>query len=93
MSLFLFAVQAFVSSLEINGYALSFAFAAMFSRDAVVLALSDAVLVLASAICVPFARGVNKGWIKYYWVGVTLQHTFQTFVLLAVITWTYHRWI
>lgn len=91
MSLFLFAVQAFVSSLEMNGYALSFAFAAMFSRDAVVLVLSDAALVLTTAICVPFARAISKGWIKYSWTGVVLQHVFQTSVLVAVITWTYHR--
>lgn len=91
MSLFLFTVQTFVSSFEINGYALSFAFATMFSRDAVVLALSDAVLVLATAVCVSFAKAISKGWIKYYWVGVVLQHTFQTFVLVAAITWTYHR--
>jgi len=91
MSLFLFTVQTFVSSLEANGYALSFAFATMFSRDAVVLALSDAVLVLTTAICVPFAKAISKGWIKYYWMGVVLQHMFQTFVLVAVITWTCHR--
>ncbi|KAF8548937.1 MBOAT-domain-containing protein [Imleria badia] len=91
MSLFLFTLQTFVSSLELNGYALSFAFATMFSRDAVVLALSDAVLMLATAICVPFAKAISRGWIRYYWIGAVLQHTFQTFVLVAVITWTYHR--
>ncbi|KAG8221011.1 major facilitator superfamily domain-containing protein [Butyriboletus roseoflavus] len=88
MSLFLFTVQTFVSSLEVNGYALSFAFATMFSRDVVVLALSDAILVLTTAICVPFAKAISKGWIKYYWV---VQHVIQTFVLVAVITWIYHR--
>ncbi|KAF8141529.1 MBOAT, membrane-bound O-acyltransferase family-domain-containing protein [Boletus edulis] len=91
MSLFLFTVQTFVSSLETNGYALSFAFATMFSRDAIVLGLSDAVLVLATAVCVPFAKAISKGWIKSYWTGVVLQHMFQTFVLVATITWTYHR--
>lgn len=91
MSLFLFSVQTFVSSFETNGYALSFAFATMFSRDAIVLALSDAVLVLTTAICVPFAQAISKGWIRYYWLGVVFQHVFQTFVLVAVITWTYHR--
>lgn len=91
MSLFLFTVQTFVSSLETNGYALSFGFATMFSRDVVVLALSDAVLVLSTAVCVPFAKATSKGWIKFYWIGAVLQHIFQTFVLVATITWTYHR--
>lgn len=41
MSLFLFTLQTYVSSVEANGYALSFAFATLFSRHAVMLALSD----------------------------------------------------
>ncbi|KAF9224002.1 sterol O-acyltransferase [Gyrodon lividus] len=91
ISLFLFTVQTYISSLEANGYALTFAFATMFSRDAVAVALSDTVLILTTALCVPFAKAVSKGWIRYHWVGVVTQHVFQTSILVAVITWTYHR--
>jgi sterol O-acyltransferase len=63
----------------------------MFSRDARMLALSDAVLVLSTGICVPFAKAVSRGWIKYYWTGVVIQHTFQTFILFAAIKWTFNR--
>ncbi|KIK93518.1 hypothetical protein PAXRUDRAFT_34014 [Paxillus rubicundulus Ve08.2h10] len=91
ISLFLFTVQTYISSFEANGYALSFAFATMFSRDAVAVALSDAVLVLTTALCVPFAKAISKGWTRYHWAGVVAQHIFQTCILVAVITWTYHR--
>lgn len=64
----------------------------MFSKDARTLALSDAVLVLSTGICVPFAKAVSKGWIKYYWTGVVLQHALQTFTLFAAIKWTFNRY-
>ncbi|KAG1907893.1 MBOAT, membrane-bound O-acyltransferase family-domain-containing protein [Suillus fuscotomentosus] len=91
MSLFLFTVQTYVSSVEANGYALSFAFATMFSRHAVTLALSDLLLVSTTILCVPFAKAISKGWINYYWTGAILQHAFQTCVLLITVTWTFHR--
>lgn len=91
MSLFLFTVQTYISSVEANGYALSFAFATMFSRHAVTLALSDLLLVSTTILCVPFAKAISKGWISYYWAGAILQHIFQTCVLLITVTWTFHR--
>ncbi|KAF9240644.1 MBOAT, membrane-bound O-acyltransferase family-domain-containing protein [Melanogaster broomeanus] len=93
ISLFLFTVQTYVSSLEANGYALSFAFATLFSRDAITLALSDAVLVLTTALCVPFAKAISKGWIRYCWTGVAIQHIFQTCVLVLVITNRQWPWV
>lgn len=78
-------------SIETNGYALNLVFASMFSEDAITLALSDAVLVLSTAICVPFAKAVSEGWIKYYWAGLILQHLWQTSVLFLAVTWTFDR--
>jgi sterol O-acyltransferase len=91
MSLFLFTLQTYISSVEANGYALSFAFATMFSRHAVTLALSDLLLVSATILCVPFAKAISKGWINYYWTGAVIQHIFQTCVLFITVTWTFHR--
>lgn len=91
MSLFLFTLQTYISSVEANGYALSFAFATMFSRHAVTLALSDLLLVSATILCVPFAKAISKGWINYYWTGAIIQHIFQTCVLFITVTWTFHR--
>lgn len=91
MSLFLFTLQTYVSSVEANGYALSFAFATLFSRHAVMLALSDLLLVSTTILCVPFAKAISKGWISYYWTGAILQHVFQACMLLVTVTWTFHR--
>ena len=63
----------------------------MLSRDARTLALSDAVLVLSTGICVPFAKAVSRGWIKYYWTGVIFQHLLQASILFAAIKWTFNR--
>jgi sterol O-acyltransferase len=91
ISMFLFTVRTYINSVETNGYPLHFGFATMFSRDAVTLAVSDAVLVLITGLCVPFARAISTGWIRYYWTGLVLQHVFQTFVLFTAVTWTFNR--
>ncbi|KAI9440588.1 MBOAT, membrane-bound O-acyltransferase family-domain-containing protein [Lactarius indigo] len=91
ISLFIFTVRTYIRSIERHGAPLNLRFATMFSKDARTLALSDAVLVLSTGICVPFAKAVSKGWIKYYWTGVVLQHTLQTFILFAAIKWTFNR--
>lgn len=91
MSMFLFTLRTYITSLETNGYPLNFAFATMFSRDAVTLAISDAVLVLTTGLCVPFAKAISKGWIRYYWNGVVLQHFLQTLILFTAVTWTFNR--
>jgi len=91
MSMFLFTLRTYIISLETNGYPLNFAFATMFSRDAVTLAISDAVLVLTTGLCVPFAKAISKGRIRYYWTGVVLQHFIQTLILFTAVTWTFNR--
>ncbi|EIW58269.1 MBOAT-domain-containing protein [Trametes versicolor FP-101664 SS1] len=91
ISLFLFVVSTYVRSVETNGYILDFEFATMFSRDAITLAISDAVLVLNTGLCVPFAYAISKGWIRYYYFGIVLQHLWQAAVLGMAITWTFNR--
>ena len=89
--MFLFTVQTYISSFEKHGYALSMAFATMFSRHAISLALTDAFLVGSTAFCVLFAKALSKGLIKYYWTGVIIQHCFQIMVLTCAITWTFKQ--
>ncbi|KAF9038453.1 MBOAT, membrane-bound O-acyltransferase family-domain-containing protein [Panaeolus papilionaceus] len=66
-------------------------FATMFSQDAITLAWSDALLVLSTGICVPFAKALKNGWISYYWTGLILQHILQTSILFGAISWTFNR--
>lgn len=89
--MFVFSIRTYIRSIEEHGYPLEGAFFSMFSRDAITLALSDGVLILSTGICVPVAKAIQTGWIRYYWTGVVLQHLWQTFVLFTVIEWTFNR--
>ena len=91
ISLFLFTVSTYIRSVEQTGSPLNFQFANMITRDAITLAISDAVLVLNTGLCVPFAKAIAKGWIKYYWLGVIIQHLWQAAVLGFAVTWTFNR--
>ena len=93
ISLFLFAMSTYVRSVERTGLPLNFEFASMISRDAITLAISDGVLVLNTALCVPFAKAVAKGWLKYYPLGLVLQHLWQCAVLGIAVTWTFNRYV
>ncbi|KAH9940840.1 MBOAT-domain-containing protein [Epithele typhae] len=91
ISLFLFIVSTYIRSVEQAGSPLNLEFATMMSRDAMTLALSDAVLVLSTGICVLFAKAISTGWIKYYWQGILLQHLWQATMLAVAVTWTFNR--
>ncbi|KIJ55369.1 hypothetical protein M422DRAFT_23961 [Sphaerobolus stellatus SS14] len=92
MSMFILTVRTYIISFEQTGTPLSLAFASMFSRDALVLALSDAALVGSTILfCVPYAKALKSGWLKYNVFGIALQHTYQTLILAVAITWTFHR--
>ena len=84
-------MQVYIRRIESDGQPLDLAFASMLSQDAITLALSDAALVLSTGICVPIAIAMKKGWLKYYWTGLVIQHLFQTVILFAAITWTFKR--
>ncbi|KAF8915988.1 MBOAT, membrane-bound O-acyltransferase family-domain-containing protein [Mucidula mucida] len=91
ISIFIFMVRTYIASWESHGSPLNLQFATLLSRDAMTLAISDAVLVGSTALCVPFAKAISKGWIRYYWTGVVIQHTFQTTVLFIAVKWTFNR--
>ncbi|KAJ7224178.1 MBOAT, membrane-bound O-acyltransferase family-domain-containing protein [Mycena pura] len=91
ISMFIFTVSTYIRSIETSGHALNLRFATMFSRDAITLAISDAVLVSSTALCVPFAKAISKGWIRYHWLGLMIQHALQTLVLVSAISWSFNR--
>lgn len=89
--MFVFVVRSYILSYQERGYPLEGAFFLSFSHDAVTLALSDAVLILSTGLCVPFVKACVKGWIRYYWFGVIIQHLWQTTLLFTDIQWTFNR--
>jgi sterol O-acyltransferase len=93
VSIFLWAVRTYITGIETSGSPLNFAFATMFSQDAITLAISDFFLILSTGLCVPFAWAISKGYIRYYWTGLVLQHILQTTILLTTIIWTFNRFV
>ncbi|KXN87421.1 putative sterol O-acyltransferase 1 [Leucoagaricus sp. SymC.cos] len=91
VSIFIWTVRTYINSIEAYGVPLNLDFAMTFSQDAVTLAISDFFLVMSTGFCVPFAKALSRGWIPYYWVGLTLQHILQTTILFTTITWTFNR--
>ena len=91
ISIFFFMTRTYIEGIEANGAPLNLQFAALFFQHALPLALSDAVLVLSTGICVPFAKLLANGHIKYHWTGVIIQHAWQTLVLAITIKWTFNR--
>ncbi|THV02464.1 MBOAT-domain-containing protein [Dendrothele bispora CBS 962.96] len=91
ISIFIFMVRTYILSFEEHGHALNLHFASMFSRDAITLALSDGVLVASTGVSVLFAKAIAKGWVRYYWTGVIIQHIIQTVILFTAISWTFNR--
>ena len=84
-------VRTYVEGIETNGAPLNLRFATLFSRHALSLALSDLILVLSTGVCVPFAKLLAKGYIKYHWTGVAIQHVWQSLVLALTVKWTFDR--
>jgi sterol O-acyltransferase len=66
-------------------------FATLFTRDAKTLAISDAVLVCSTFVCVPFVKALQKGYIQYYYTGQTILHIYQMITLALAIQWTFNR--
>lgn len=91
--MFLMAVRTYVRSFEQTGHPMPFDFAMtyMFSSDTWMLFISDGILVFSTAVSVPFAKAVSKGWINYYGMGQVIQHLWQTMVLAVAIKWTFDR--
>ena len=80
-----------VHSWEENRTPLSWTFGRLITGDAIVLAISDFVMVACMFFCVPFVKLLQHGWINYSWTGLLIQHTFQTVYLAAAVWWGYHR--
>jgi sterol O-acyltransferase len=77
--------------METYGYIMNFRFAVSLSQHAMMLAISDAILVLSTGLCVPFAKAVANGYIKYRWYGVVIQHIWQASVLFVAVRWTFNK--
>lgn len=63
----------------------------LFSKDAIVLAISDGVLVGSLFLCVPYAKALKRRWFRYSPTGLIIQHSWQALMLASVIKWARYR--
>lgn len=84
-------LNTFYHSFSKTGQIVSLTFWTLFSKDAIVLALSDGVLVGSLFLCVPFAKVLEHGWFRYWPSLIWVQHTWQACLLAGVIKWARYR--
>jgi sterol O-acyltransferase len=87
----LFALQTIIRYYQETGVVFSSAFFNLLRGDALELAISDAVMVGSSYLCVPFVMAVEKGILPYYWGGLVVQHVAQTLYLLVTVIWVFNK--
>nr|XP_019049785.1 sterol O-acyltransferase [Kwoniella bestiolae CBS 10118]OCF28715.1 sterol O-acyltransferase [Kwoniella bestiolae CBS 10118] len=91
IGLALLFLRTSMQSWEENRTPLSWTFGRLITGDALVLAISDILMVLTMFVCVPFVKGLQNRWYRYHWTGLILQHTFQTIYLGTAVWWGWHR--
>jgi sterol O-acyltransferase len=91
ISLFILMLNTFYTSFDTTGQIISLTFATLFSKDAIVLAISDGVLVASLFLCLPFVWVLKKGWCRYWPTLIWLQHAWQALLLGCVVKWTHYR--
>ena len=87
------SIRTFFKTYALSGHILGMTFGRLIGKDGLVLALSDAVLVGSTVVCVPFMQLVEQGWIRYQWTGLVIQHVAQALFLGSAIRWTFFRFV
>ena len=85
-------VRTASDSYSINGTILGLTFGKLISKDGLVLALSDLVLVSSTFISYFYIKLILKGLLKYNSFGIGLQHFIQGFFLAIPVLWAFQRY-
>ncbi|GAA5833305.1 hypothetical protein JCM5353_008529 [Sporobolomyces roseus] len=85
------ATRTVMRKFEESGGLYRWSFAELISEDGLNLAMSDAVMVGSTLLCVPFVKLLLSGWVRYYGAGLILQHLGQAAFLAIAVRWTFHR--
>ena len=91
--MFFFAARVYTNSHKAAGYPLSLDFATthILSKETTSLFLCELIIVLSTALCVPFTKAIQKGWLRYYWTGFVIQQVWQMFILATAVSWACTR--
>ncbi|CAG7847235.1 Probable sterol O-acyltransferase 1; AltName: Full=Sterol-ester synthase 1 [Serendipita indica DSM 11827] len=89
----LLSVKTIVLHHKETGSLLSWNFGRLISKDLFALLLSEAALTFTSLWAVLLVKAFKRGYIRYYWTGVIVQHVYQSAMLALAIGWTFSmRW-
>uniref|UniRef100_A0A1D1XNN8 O-acyltransferase n=1 Tax=Anthurium amnicola TaxID=1678845 RepID=A0A1D1XNN8_9ARAE len=91
LAMAVYVIQTIVHNLESLGTIVDLSFFELFSKDAVVLALSDACMVGATFFDVILQKMIARGWIEWRYTGMAIQHLYQVTFLFSASYWTYYR--
>lgn len=83
-------LNIFNLTFEHTGEILSMTLASVFSRDAKILIVSDALLVLSLFVCVPYIKFVKFLGVPSRYIA-PLQYLWEIGLLLAVVAWARYR--
>ncbi|WFD44577.1 sterol O-acyltransferase [Malassezia psittaci] len=93
ISMVLLVMNLFITSMHSTGELLSMTFASLMSRDAIMLALSDAVIVGATFFCVLMVKVMYKYKLRYAKRVVFLLYLYHALMLTSVISWSQYRYM
>ena len=84
-------LSAFTQSFDNTGQILSLTLATLMSKDTHVLALSDAILVAQTFLCVPLVHGLRYFRITHRYIILTILLLWHITTMVNVIIWTRFR--
>ena len=84
-------LSAFMQSFDNTGQILSLTLATLMSRDTHVLALSDAILVAQTFLCVPMVHGLRYFRITHRYIILTILLLWHIATMVSVIIWSRFR--
>ncbi len=91
MGMGFYIIQAGVKNFQSAGILIDLTFFRLFSQDAIGLILSDICMVGSMFFAVLLQKVIARGWIKWRYTGMILQHVFQVIFLFVPICWTFFR--
>ncbi|WFD00516.1 sterol O-acyltransferase [Malassezia yamatoensis] len=91
ISMMLLVMNLFITSMHSTGELLSMTFASLMSRDAIMLALSDGVIVGATFFWVFMVKAMYRYKLRYAKRVVFLLYLYHALMLTSVISWSQYR--
>ncbi|CAG8543841.1 11664_t:CDS:2 [Funneliformis mosseae] len=86
-----YIIQAGVKNFQSAGILVDLSFFRLFSQDAIGLILSDMCMVGSMFFAVLLQKVIARGWIRWRYTGMIIQHIFQVMFLFVPTYWTFFK--